>query len=708
MTYHWIIPLLAAIANLVLVGLVYLRGRNTRPERVFVFLASMLVFWNLNFFIVDSVESPDLAFKLTWLFRMGVMFVPAATLHLILALQENRSRLWTVVLSLDYLLAFALAIASAFNLVVTSLKPGTWGLNSIQGPAYPGFTFAVTANFLGSLLLLVHDYRTTLDPRTKVQLKFWLFGAALAMPMGLTNLFPAYGIPIYPLGQVGNTVWVGVVAYAIVRHRLMDIDLVVSKGVAYVAAAVVVITPAFALSLIMQERVFGSVHYDFSFALLVMFLVIGALFPTLRLRTETQVERTLFRSKHEYRSVLSSFAKSIIHILDRERLIREVGDKLSTILRVDRVAVFMCDGNESEYRVRYSAGVAPLQDDYNKSHPLFDLLLKSGEPLLRDEIESGDTADATAAASLLLGNAWEVAVPFTASGRLLGFIGLGRKRDLDVFSTVDLDLLGAIAAQAAIALENARLYQELHKSQDIIQRADRMSALGTLAAGIAHEIRNPLVSIQTFFQLAPNRLGDEEFVTSFMALAENEVKRIADLVTELLTFARAHPDTIQEVDLDDTIDRTIRLLSPQANKHRVNLQRSGSHALPIIRVDPDRIKQVLINIILNGVQATPENGVVVVSAQVVDYRTRPYCQIVVRDTGPGIPADRREDIFNPFFTTKDKGTGLGLSIAHQIITEHGGFIEVESQQGHGCSFLIHLPIVGADLKHLKGEAALAS
>jgi signal transduction histidine kinase len=230
-----------------------------------------------------------------------------------------------------------------------------------------------------------------------------------------------------------------------------------------------------------------------------------------------------------------------------------------------------------------------------------------------------------------------------------------------------------------------------------------MSALGTLAAGIAHEIRNPLVSIQTFFQLAPTRLNDHEFFTSFLGLAETEVKRIADLVTELLTFARSHPDVIQEVDIDDTIDRTVKLLSPQANKQRVRLQRVAPIRLPTINVDPDRIKQVLINVILNGIQATPENGTVTIGSRTVDHQGHTYCQIAIKDTGPGIPAANREDIFNPFFTTKDKGTGLGLSIAHQIVTDHGGFITVETGDGEGCEFFIHLPVGDANLIQGVGE-----
>jgi signal transduction histidine kinase len=140
------------------------------------------------------------------------------------------------------------------------------------------------------------------------------------------------------------------------------------------------------------------------------------------------------------------------------------------------------------------------------------------------------------------------------------------------------------------------------------------------------------------------------------------------------------------------VDRTIRLLSPQAHQQKVRLERTAAGELPTVRVDQDRIKQVLINIVLNAIQATDAGGVVTVATRRIRRGGRDFCQVEVQDTGAGIPPERQEDIFNPFYTTKNKGTGLGLSIAHQIVTEHGGFITVESREGEGSRFFIHLPV----------------
>src|SRR6185503_8430772 len=138
-----------------------------------------------------------------------------------------------------------------------------------------------------------------------------------------------------------------------------------------------------------------------------------------------------------------------------------------------------------------------------------------------------------------------------------------------------------LAAEASVALENARLYEELKRSQDIIRRADRSSALGTLAAGIAHEIRNPLVSIQTFFQLAPERLHDEEFFTSFLNMTANEVKRITNLINELLAFARSPSRALKPLNLNETVERVVTLLEPEARKHKLTIERQLSPHVPL-------------------------------------------------------------------------------------------------------------------------------
>ena len=278
-------------------------------------------------------------------------------------------------------------------------------------------------------------------------------------------------------------------------------------------------------------------------------------------------------------------------------------------------------------------------------------------------------------------------------GTVIGVIGLGCKQRFGNFSGLELDLLDTLAGEVAITLESAHLYQELSRSKDLIRRAGRLSALGTLAAGIAHEIRNPLVSVQTFLQLAPERLHDREFIESFLQLTKEEVQRISNLVAELLTFARSPSHSIREIKVEEELERYVTLLSPEARKQRVRLELEVRGQIPQIYADPDQLKQVMANIVLNVIQATPPEGRVSIAACGLQLHGKSFCQLQVSDTSAGIPSEVREDIFNPFFTTKDRGTGLGLPIAQQIVSEHGGFITLDTAAKTGARSLIHFPSV---------------
>jgi signal transduction histidine kinase len=705
MTYPWAPPLLAAIAILALGIVVHQRGPRTELNQVFTFLAVTLVFWNLNFFVLYSASDPVLTFRLIRVFRVGNIFMLPAIPHLVMVLRERRSRFWRTAMIADYGFSCVLVVLNTQDLLVSGLHRVAWGYSSVAGPLLNLFSFSAVANCLAALAVLVYDFWTSTEPRSRLQLKFWLAGALVALPLGCTNLLPAYGVPLYPLGNLGNAAWAAIVAYAIVRHRLMDIDIVITKGMAYMAVGFALIAPAFGLTLWLQQLSFGRIHPDFSTAILLMFVVVGLLFPTLRLRAESRIERSLFREKHEYRVALSEFARSIVRILDRDKLLGAIATTLSSALHLDRLAIALFDGAERTYSVSHATGIPAATAEFPESHAFVAALRRRDEVVLREELEASATpAERPVVTDICQRNGWEVCIPLSVGGKLIGFISLGRKRNLDAFSAEDLQLLATLGAEAAIALENARLYEELKKSRDIIHRTGRLSALGTLAAGIAHEVRNPLVSIQTFFQLAPQRIHDEEFFTTFLNLTAGEVQRISDLISELLTFAKSSAHAVQDVDVNDLIERTTILLEPEARKHRIALTRELFPELPHIRADADQVKQIVINLVLNAIQATPHGGSVSVLTRRVTRHDGIFCQIEVRDTGAGIPQKMIEDIFNPFFTTKDKGTGLGLSIANQIATEHGGFIAVTSEEDRGSSFCVYLPVAGAGAAPADGAA----
>ena len=236
-----------------------------------------------------------------------------------------------------------------------------------------------------------------------------------------------------------------------------------------------------------------------------------------------------------------------------------------------------------------------------------------------------------------------------------------------------------------------------------VRRTDRLASLGTLAAGMAHEIKNPLVSIKTFTQLLPERYEDADFRDTFFSLVGGEVKRIDGIVNQLLRFSRPAKPNLVSTSLHDILENSLKLMSQQLRQKNIRLVPSFEAADDSIRADGDQLSQALINFLLNAIEAMPAGGTLTVcttgpgpggfSTAFGEEENTNYVTVSIHDTGEGIPTESIPRIFDPFFTTKSQGTGLGLSVAHGIIQEHHGFIDVKSEPGRGTTFLVALPLV---------------
>ncbi len=233
----------------------------------------------------------------------------------------------------------------------------------------------------------------------------------------------------------------------------------------------------------------------------------------------------------------------------------------------------------------------------------------------------------------------------------------------------------------------------LEHLQRQVRQADRLASIGTLASGMAHEIKNPLTALKTFTQLLPKRYNDAEFRDDFSGLAGSEIARIERIVNQLLAFARPAPLMIEQVSLHDVIAGAMRLVGPQASRLQVEVRKSLRADTDLIAADKDRLQQVLLNLLLNALQASGPGGWVELSTELELglVEREPLVRLDVRDNGSGIPADMLPHIFDPFFTTKSEGTGLGLSVSYNIIAEHKGRLEVHSEAGSGTCFSVYLP-----------------
>ena len=241
-----------------------------------------------------------------------------------------------------------------------------------------------------------------------------------------------------------------------------------------------------------------------------------------------------------------------------------------------------------------------------------------------------------------------------------------------------------------------------------IRRSDRLASLGTLSAGMAHEIKNPLVSIKTFAQLLPERYHETDFRETFSGLIVHEIDRIDSLVNQLLRFARPAKPLLRPMHVHEVLEKTFRLVQHRLYQKEIKLTQTLEASLDTIRADSDQMEQVFLNFFLNAMDAMKRGGELTVETEIrrgnslvtpllpEDEERREALRISIRDTGEGIKKEDIGRVFDPFFTTKDFGTGLGLSVVHGIIEEHGGQIEVESEVHKGTAFHIFLPLVHFD------------
>lgn len=236
------------------------------------------------------------------------------------------------------------------------------------------------------------------------------------------------------------------------------------------------------------------------------------------------------------------------------------------------------------------------------------------------------------------------------------------------------------------AEERQKAYDELQKTFEQLLQAEKLSSLGELSAGIVHEVRNPLAAIKGAVEILEDELAENSPRREFADLAKKEVERLDKLVGEFLRFARPAMLSVGENDLNKIVESVVSLVENQAATQSVSIKRNLQQNLPKVSVDGEQIKQVLLNLAINSLQAMPNGGQIA-------FRTSEngkFCDVEVEDTGGGIDEKILPKIFDPFFTTKEKGVGLGLSIAHKIVNQHKGTLSVANDSGKTV-FSLHLP-----------------
>jgi signal transduction histidine kinase/CheY-like chemotaxis protein len=406
--------------------------------------------------------------------------------------------------------------------------------------------------------------------------------------------------------------------------------------------------------------------------------------------------------------ILNRLSRTIHRDIDRGRLYETLLSALREELDFDGCALMLCDPDSVSLRFAAAepndevAGRLREISFDERTAPIFlDALYKGDSQMLHgDEAAELETP---VRAWLTEVSAEEIfVVPLIGKERVVGALAVDNRRGGQRLGADGRMLIEGLAMQAVIAIENAQLVDELRRSRAHVRRVDRLGTLGTLAAGLAHEINNPLVSLNTFLSLAPEKRETEDpsFWGEYHELACAELERIRGLVESMSRLGRGGPAAAlarEAVNVADVTQQVVRLLHRETERAGVEVQLELAESLPEIEVVRDQIHQVVLNLTLNAIQASQAGGSIVISVDSDGPPAEPTgIRIRFQDSGEGISEEDLERIFDPFFTTKDpdRGTGLGLMISHQIVADHGGSIEVESTLGEGATFHVRLPSRG--------------
>lgn len=394
--------------------------------------------------------------------------------------------------------------------------------------------------------------------------------------------------------------------------------------------------------------------------------------------------------------LLSEFNRSLTLIVDKSLLIGNIVAKVKQICPVESVYIFLLDENTGKFKLQNEAKNKPVTLT-NRSR-LVSWLSVNEKHLIISRHPDIVSYFPPEEQEIIRQLGAELIFPLKIMNQINGTIFLGKKTDGAPFTEQELNLLSILINQATFAIEHASLYEQQTERLKKMYRTDRLATLGELAAGAAHEIRNPLTAIRSTIQYLSKDFSADPVKSEMVTELISEVERINKIVQGLLSFARPSDLNTSDINIEQLINQTLLLVTNTLRKQNVEVEFEYFTDNTTIQGDAEQLKQVFLNIILNAVEAMGKNPpersrTLIISIEKgtpINTHSR-YLIISFEDSGKGIEQKNIENVFNPFFTTKEEGTGLGLDICYGIINRHEGEIEVKSVPDKGTCINIKLP-----------------
>ena len=676
--------LVAAIVSLAIGGAVLLRESRRAVHVLFATFAFNIALQRLLSFFSTGVVEPDSL--LTWAAMAATVSLPATAQRFFQAFLGDEagppplSRTTVVGAGFLYL---ALLIS---RFLASPIHTKLWFHAGLVGYVFIGLYLSV--------YYLYRRYRRTPSRVEKIRLLYLLIGGVATVTAALLDLIP--GAP--SVGNIFITVYLYFLSQTLARYRLLDLNELLGRMVV-LATLVMIATLIYGLLLVKWVEL-DELGVFFLNALVASTAIV-IVFEPLRSRLERVVNRWMFQEKYELFRRIENLRTDLMNVIDVRDLVPRVLSALEASRRVTHASLFTIDPDGSAYELAGHVGPRPEgRIDSVAYRAFFERLRRAGvvsvEGLERELVALRNTQSEERESLLLMMRALEmlngsVVLAIISEEQLLGMMVLRDERLREAYSSEEIELFRGVAASISVTLQNSQVYERM-------KERDRLAALGQMAAGLAHEIRNPLGSIKgaaQFLRPEGNQTPEAGGTREFLDIIVEEVDRLNKIVSQFLDYARPYRGDQNPLDINDVVRKTVLLLDKE-RAGKVDISTSFIEGLPPVRADAQQLRQVFLNLTLNAVEAMPLGGKLHVSTSLRRSTRRgaaaAFLEVRFRDTGVGISPGDLRNLFIPFFTTKERGTGLGLPISQRIIENHGGTIEVRSQTGTGSTFTVLLPV----------------
>lgn len=725
--FYIVSHLITGAVAVVLGILVFSKNIRGGINRTFGLLTLSVAIWSFSYSVWLLQKNPESALFWARTLNMGATLIPLFYFHWIIELLKKKDK--KRILILYYILTFIFIIYSYSNYYVSGTRklflfPYWPQMNWL----YLTFLLVGWSNmWLHGLLLLIKELKNSAG-LYKVQIKYVIWGSLIGFIGGSTNFLLMMGLELFPpIGSPLVAAYPIFFGYSIVRHRLMDIKLVMRRYSVYLLSLATIITAVIGVKIIINYYQATSVWFDF---IILVFAL--SFFPGLRDYYYRLANKYFFSSLYDSREVISSLSDKLKATLEIERVYRSLSETLTKYFHVKSLGVLTFDENTGEYKVRYNLGFnIGDQKIFKGDRRLHELYIKQGEPIVIEELKNKFYVQFKEILDLFMSLGVEILTPLNIKDKTIGILALGQKESGDMYNEEDLAVLKILSAQTAIAMENALLYEETKsfniKLKKEIERATtelreanvqlkKLDAAKSDFISIAsHQLRTPLTAIKGYISMILE--GDFGEVSQVVHDSLHKVfessERLIHLVEDLLSISRIESGRIQfnfeDIALEKTVASVIEELARNAEKKGIKLEYKKSlQKLELISADEEKIRQVVINLIDNAIKYTPK-GKVQVSLQV----DKGFLEFCVADTGMGIKTEDQKNLFQKFSRgtgtslVHTEGTGLGLYVAREMIEAHHGKIWAESAgEGKGSKFCVKLPIVKQE-SNIKKKAAVA-